>query len=243
MVGDLLRRVNELRFLEGIEKVEHVPYPNGDEFWVRFNRPFDFTKLADVVKRNNCRLVRFANLPSKLPRGLKEILWNGVTYLIVKNISSWSKFISSFGFEPEAIAKIAVDLHGPYHVFIATNEEGVKVLYDYIGLKYVPASPPAKPTPIVAKASPAMQSKPTIPATKPAPVAVQAQATSISPTTASTLTPTSTAKPTVVSVPAQPLAPQPAAQTGTNANTQQSSASKPAAQNPEKKVTTGESGS
>lgn len=170
MVGDLERRLVELRFIEGIEKVEHVPYPTGDQFWVRFNRPLDFGKLEGIVKKHGYFMVRFASLPSKLPRGLAEMLWNGVTHVIAKKISGWSRFTSSLGFEPEGIAKTAHDLHGPYEIFIASEEEGVQILYEYLGLKYVPPAP-AKPVTPATPPTPAV-AMPTQPAPQPvAPVA------------------------------------------------------------------------
>jgi hypothetical protein len=161
VVGDLERRIVELRFIEGIEKAEHVPYPSGDQFWVRFSIPLDLKKLESLVSKHGYVMVRFANLPSKLPRGLSEMLWDGVTHVIAKRMNSWSKFTSSLGLEPEGIAKIADDLHGKYQIFIATAEEGVQLLYEYLGLKYVPPTP----TPPVAPA------KAPAPVGKPAPVA------------------------------------------------------------------------
>lgn len=153
MIGDLQRRLVELRFLEGIEKVEHVPYPTGDQFWVRFNRPLDFAKLQDLVTKHNYRMVKFAGLPSKLPGRLSEMLWDGVTHIIVKKINGWTGFKSSLGFEPEAVAKIANDLHGSYQIFMATDEEGIELLYEYLGLKYVAPAPPPSPPKLVAVVS------------------------------------------------------------------------------------------
>jgi hypothetical protein len=160
VVADLERRVNELRFVTGIEKVEHVPYVTGDQFWVRFNQPLDLMKLDEIVTKHGLIMIKFASLPSRLPRGLAEMLSDGVTHVITKGISGWSKFTSKLGFEPEGIAKLAVDLHGPYRIFMTTDEEGVRLLYEYLGLNYVPPAPPApkpaapvKPTtPPVAKA-------------------------------------------------------------------------------------------
>ena len=150
VIADLERRVNELRFVEGIEKVEHVPYETGDQFWVRFNRPLDLRKLDEVVKKHDYVMLKFATIPSKLPRGLAELLSNGVTHIITKRISGWLKFTSSLGFEPEGIAKLAVDLHGPYQIYMAAEEEGIRLLYEYLGMKYVPPAPrlatPVKPT-------------------------------------------------------------------------------------------------
>lgn len=172
MVDDFQRLV-DLRFVSGIEKVEHVPYPSGDEFWVRFNDHLDMKRIGEIAKKHGAKVVKFGGLPAKLPRALAELLWDGVRYVIAKNVSGWAEFTASLGFEPEGVAKIAEDAHGPYEIFIATKEEGIQILYEYLGLKYVPPAPPPKlaaptkpPVPAVAKpVSPAP--KPTAPPTQP----------------------------------------------------------------------------
>lgn len=168
MVDDFQRRLLELRFVDGIEKVEHVAYPSDDEFWVRFNRRLNMKKLEEIAKKHGATMVKFGGLPAKLPRALAEILWDGVSYVIVKNISAWGKLTASLGFEPDGIAKIAADAHGPYQIFIATQEEGVQILYEYLDLKYVPPAPPPKP---VAPSKPPVPAaaKPVLPAAKPTP--------------------------------------------------------------------------
>jgi hypothetical protein len=174
MVADLERRVDELRFVNGIEKVEHVPYTTGDQFWVRFNQPLDLTKLDEIVKKRGLMMIKFAGLPSHLPRGLAEMLSDGVTHVITNGISGWSKFTSKLGFEPDGIAKLAVDLHGPYRIFMTTDEQGIQLLYEYLGLNYVPPAPPApKPAapakPTTPPAAKAPQPTPSRPATPPTP--------------------------------------------------------------------------
>ncbi len=187
MTWDMERRLVELRFLDGVEKVEHVPYSTGDQFWVRFNRPLDLAKIHDVVKKHGYVMVKFANIPSKLPRALAEVLWDGVKFVIAKKISGWSSFTSSLGFEPDGIAKIAKDLHGPYEIFIATDEDGVQVLYEYLGLKYVPPPPPPKPV---------AQAKPAAPAVaKPDQPVAPRPATPVAPATAKPSPPSSAAQP------------------------------------------------
>jgi hypothetical protein len=168
--GEMERRSAELRFIDGIEKVEHVPFSTGDQFWVRFNRPIDLKRLQGVVRSNGCKLIKFGGLPSKLPRKLSEVLWSGVTHVIVKKGGGFEKFTSMLGFEPVGIAKIVTDLHGPYQIYIATNEEGVHVLYDYLGLKYVPpAPPPPKAAPPPKPPTPAAKPPSTPPPPAPAP--------------------------------------------------------------------------
>lgn len=166
MIAELDRRITELRFIEGVEKVEHVPYQGGDQFWVRFNGPFDLAKLDDIAEKHGYLMVKFAGLPSKLPRGLGEMLWDGVTHIITKNISGWSKLTSKFGFEPDGVAKLAMDLHGPYRIFMAGSEEGIQLLYEYLGVKYVPPAPPppkpVAPTPPPKPATPAASAPTTL---------------------------------------------------------------------------------
>jgi hypothetical protein len=109
-------------------------------------------------------MVRFASLPSKLPRPIAEILWDGISHVITKNSSGWTKFTASLGLEPDGIAKIATDLHGPYQIYISTQEEGIQILYEYLGLKYVPPAPPPKPViPTKPVASAAVKPGPTMP--------------------------------------------------------------------------------
>jgi hypothetical protein len=201
-VADLERRISELRFIEGIEKVEHVPYPNGDQFWIRFNQPIDLERLEDVVKKHGYKMMKFATFPSKLPRGVGQLLWDGVTHIIVKKISSWSEFTSKLGFEPEGIAKLASDSHGPYQIFMATEEQGIQLLYEYLGLKYVPPAPPQPPP------KPAVPAKTATPAaSKPSPPATQqpAPATKTPPTTPSPSA--QTQQPTSSAVPQSPTTP------------------------------------
>ena len=141
MVEDVERRINELRFLDGVEKVEHVPYSDRDEFWVRFNHTIDLRKLAKVVSEHRYELVKFGSFPSKLPGKLDGLMWNGVAYVILRRIGFVGLLAAFFGSEPQGVAKIVKDLQTSQPIFVTTNEEGVRILYDYLGLKYTPPAP------------------------------------------------------------------------------------------------------
>ena len=143
MVEDLERRINELRFLEGIEKVEHVTYPDRDELWIRFKRPMDLRKLAHILRVRHYELEKFGAIPSKLPLRLGELLWDGVAYVIVRQIGFFRLLAAFFGSEPEGIARIVKVLHSSQPIFIARDEEGVKILYVYLGVNYT--SPMSNP--------------------------------------------------------------------------------------------------
>jgi hypothetical protein len=153
--------LTEIRFIYGVEKVEHVRFSTSDQLWVRFNRPLDMQKLERIVRDRGFRLIRFGGLVAKLPRGLNEILWDGVTHVIVKEISDWGRLTSLLGFEPDGIGKIAIDLHGPNQIFMAMNESGIQLLYDYLGANYVPPPKPTvapvKPATTLPKPSPSIQ--------------------------------------------------------------------------------------
>jgi hypothetical protein len=194
VVDDLQRRLVELRFVEGIEKVEHVPYPTGDQFWVRFNSKLDVGKFEDIAKKHGYVIVRFASLPSKLPRPIAEILWNGISHVITKKINGWAKFTASIGFEPDGVAKIATDLHGPYQIYISMQEEGIQMLYEYLGLKYTAPVPPPKP---VTPAKPAVTT-----AVKPSPAAPRP----VTPPTPVTAKPTPPTQPAQTQPPQEPKA-------------------------------------
>ncbi|HKM75154.1 MAG TPA: hypothetical protein VJZ32_01895 [Candidatus Bathyarchaeia archaeon] len=213
MSSVLQTRLNELRFIDGIEKVEHVPYPTGDQFWVRFNRPLDFKKLNEIAKRRGYEMMKFGGLPSKLPGRLVEVLWDGVNHVIVKNPNGLTKLTASLGIEPEGVAKIATDLHGPYQIFMAMNEEGVQLLYDYLGLKYVPPPPPP-PKPVV----PAKPVIPAIPAAKP-PVPVPTTVPRPLPPATTPSVPNPAASP---STPPPPTVPSTTPQSNTSTQTVQS---------------------
>jgi len=208
MSSVLQTRLNELRFVDGIEKVEHVPYPTGDQFWVRFNRPVDFKKLNELAKKRGYTMMKFGGLPSKLPGRLVEVLWDGVNHVIVKNPNGLTKLTASLGIEPEGIVKIATDLHGPYQIFMAMNEEGVQLLYDYLGLKYVPPPPPP-PKPVV-------PAKPAVPAPKPStpvPAAIPRPASPATTPVANPASPSTTPPQTVPSTTPQPNTPTQSTQT------------------------------
>ena len=160
-MSQLENRVTEIRFTDGVEKVEHVRFSTSDQLWVRFNQPIDMQKLERIARDRGFRLTRFGKLLAKLPRGLNEVLWDGVTHIIVKDVSDWGRLTSLLGFEPDGIAKIAIDLHGSNQIFMVMNEAGIQLLYDYLGAKYVPPPKPTvaavKPATTLPKPSPPIQ--------------------------------------------------------------------------------------
>jgi hypothetical protein len=163
-------------------------------------------------------MVTFAKIPSKLPRKLSELIWDGVSLVVAKNISGWMKFKASLGFEPEGIAKIATDLHGPYQIFMTTDEAGVEVLYEYLGVKYAPPPPPTPPKPTtpatpvaqtVARLTPPPSAQPpTAPVSAPRTVAGSSppsQPQQAKPVPQQPATPTKTADPTQTQAKKEPV--------------------------------------
>jgi len=207
--------------LDGVEKVEHVPYPSGDEFWVRFNRPIDMHKLGEVLGKGRYELVKFGSIPSKLPSKLGELLWNGVSYVIVKKIAFLGLLASLFGFQPDGVATIAQDAHSSQPIFITSNEEGVRILYDYLGIKYTAPQPlrPSAPSSAGTQAS----QKPVAQVVRP-PQTSASQPVQAQPQPRPTITPSSSA--------GAQKKPETAPATATLAGEQQQEASKPGTYRP-----------
>ena len=171
MVGDEERRINELRFVAGVEKAEHVQFPDRDEFWVRFIDPIDLRRLVRVANEYHYEVVKFGGLPSKLPSRLGELLWNGVSYVIVRRIGFRGLLASFLGSEPEGVAKVVKDLSSSQDIFVTSSEDGIEVLYAYLGLSYSPPNPaPRAPATVkpAAQAPPHTTTSPTPLQTKPA---------------------------------------------------------------------------
>ncbi len=164
---------------------------SGPQLWVQFKDKMNKGELKKIAHKHGYRVVGFGAVPSKLPRGLGEMLWNGVTHIITKEHSSLSGLMGLIGFEPKGVAKVARHLHGPNDIYITDSEEGYKILCEYLGIKYEPPPPP--PTPPKPAATPA---KPATPAstTKPPPATpsaapAQAKAPAPTPTLAQQTTP------------------------------------------------------
>jgi hypothetical protein len=184
--------VSILRAEPIVRRVEYVKYPQGNEYWVTFreDRRLDMRRFERIVNKHDYRIIRFGGLPSKLPKGFSELLWNGVTHVVVKEISGLDKLKAVLGFEPEGIARIAEWGHGHYQIFGAGTWEGLKILFDYLDLEMpMPPPAPAPPKPAAAPPRPAPGSaaRPPAPAqTQPAPATPPGQAQTARPMPSST---------------------------------------------------------
>lgn len=161
-----------LRAEPSVRRVEYVKYAGGNECWVSLheNRRLDMKRLESITAKHGFRIVRFGTLPSKLPRGLGELLWNGVTHVILSEFGALDKLKSSLGFEPEGIARIAEWAHGPYQLFAARTWEGMRILFDYLDIEMPPPPvAPQSPKPATAPPGPSAPAKPMTPTSTPAP--------------------------------------------------------------------------
>jgi hypothetical protein len=74
-------------------------------------------------------VVKVGSLPSKLPRSLAELIWDGVTYVVTKDRQPWKP---KFGPDSNSVAKIVRDLATGDTVYRANDDAGLKVLRDYL---------------------------------------------------------------------------------------------------------------
>jgi hypothetical protein len=130
MIADLESHAAELRFLPGIKDVDIVPFPSGKELWVILSHPIELDKLQKASASSGCTVVKSGWLPSKLPRSLAEMVWDGVTYIVRKGRDGWQKlrFDSASG----AVAKIVKDLVTGDTVYHVDQPDGLEILRQYL---------------------------------------------------------------------------------------------------------------
>jgi hypothetical protein len=130
MIADLESHAAELRFLPGIKDVDIVPFPSGKELWVILSHPIELDKLQKASASSGCTVVKSGWLPSKLPRSLAEMIWDGVMYVVAKEAHGWKRF--GFTRSSMATAKIARDLVTGDTIYHVNNDEGLAILRDYL---------------------------------------------------------------------------------------------------------------
>lgn len=134
MFKDQERILEKISFDRRIKRADHVRYRGEDQIWATFRDKIDIKALEKIAAEAKFKVVTFGSIPSKLPKSLSEIVWNGVTHIITESYGSVDKLKSFLGFEPEGVAKIAVDSHGPEQTYIARTPEALRILMEYLGL-------------------------------------------------------------------------------------------------------------
>jgi len=130
MIVDPESLITELRSLSGVKDVDIVQFPSGKELWVVLKDPVNTDKLSEASKSWGYMAVKVGSLPSRLPRSLAEMVWDGVTHVVTRHPHRWRRLKSTLGVAP--VAKIANDLATGDTVYQLNDSDGLKVLQDYL---------------------------------------------------------------------------------------------------------------
>ncbi len=130
MIVDPESLVPELRSLPGVKDVDVVQFPSGKELWVILRNPIDPDRLRKASGSLGYTVAKSGWLPSKLPRSLAEMIWDGVTYVITKHPHGWRRLRSTLGVAP--VAKIAKDLATGDTAYHVNDSDGLAILRDYL---------------------------------------------------------------------------------------------------------------
>jgi hypothetical protein len=130
MIADPESLAPELRLLRGVKDVEIVGFPSGKELWVVLRDPIDTDGLQRASSRLGYAVVKSGSLPSKLPRSLAEMIWDGVTHVVTRHPHGWKKLISTLGSRP--VAEIARDLATGDTIYQINDSDGLAILREYL---------------------------------------------------------------------------------------------------------------
>ena len=114
----------KLRRLPGVKDVDVVQFPSGKELWVVLRVPVNGERLGKVSASMGYVAVKSGRLPSKLPRSLAEMIWDGVTYVITKH--------THVPGEQRYAARLMKDLATGDTIYNAVESDGLKILQEYL---------------------------------------------------------------------------------------------------------------
>ena len=124
MISDPEPIASELRFVPGVKGVGIGQFPSGKELWVVLKDPVEANRLSRISESLGYKIARRGSLVSKLPRSLAEMVWDGVTWVIIKNAHASGK--QTFA------ARIMKNLVTGETIYHAIDSDGLKILQEYL---------------------------------------------------------------------------------------------------------------
>jgi hypothetical protein len=118
----------ELRGHPGIKDVDVVQFPSRKELWVVLREPVNVGRLQRASADLGFTVATRGSFASKLPRSLAEMIWDGVTHEV--RGSGGRTRLGRGG--SALVAKIAKDLATGDTVYHVNDNDGLKVLLEYL---------------------------------------------------------------------------------------------------------------
>ena len=124
MINDPEPIASVLRSVPGVKDVDIVQFPSGKELWIVLRDPVNVDKLRKASESLGYRVAKRGSLISKLPRSLAEMVWDGVTYVIIGDTLATGKQAS--------VARIMKDLVTGDIIYYAIDSDGLGILQEYL---------------------------------------------------------------------------------------------------------------
>lgn len=124
MIKDPEQIASVLRSVPGVKDVDIVQFPSGKELWIVLRDPVNVDKLRKASESLGYRVAKRGSLISKLPRSLAEMVWDGVTYVIIGDTHSTGKQAS--------VARIMKDFVTRDIIYYAIDSDGLGILQEYL---------------------------------------------------------------------------------------------------------------
>ena len=124
MINDPEPIASVLRSVPGVKDVDIVQFPSGKELWIVLRDPVNVDKLRKASGSLGYRVAKRGSLISKLPRSLAEMVWDGLTYVIIGDTLATGKQAS--------VARIMKDLVTGDIIYYAIDSDGLGILQEYL---------------------------------------------------------------------------------------------------------------
>jgi hypothetical protein len=124
MIPDPEPVATALRFAPGVKDVDVVQFPSGRELWVVLKDPVNIDRLRGISESLGYMVARRSLLISKLPRSLAEMVWDGVTYVIIRH--------THIPGNQEYSARVMKDLATGDVIYHVVNADGLEILKEYL---------------------------------------------------------------------------------------------------------------
>ena len=124
MIDDPEPIASSLRSVPGIKDVDIVQFPSGKELWIVLKDPVNVDKLHKISESLGYTVAKRGSLISKLPRSLAEMIWDGVTYVIIRHTHAPGKQASA--------ARVMKDLVNGDTIYHTIDSDGLKILQEYL---------------------------------------------------------------------------------------------------------------
>jgi len=124
MLGDPESIAPTLRSQSGVKDVDIVEFPTGKELWVVLREPINLDRLGAISDSMGYMVTKRGEWISKLPRSLAEMIWDGLTYVIIRHTHVPGKH--------ESAARIMKDLATGNTIYHAIDNDGLTILQEYL---------------------------------------------------------------------------------------------------------------